>query len=152
MTSETTTASDQAAEATSQAWIPTHVGEQLVGEVVDIDLVWSDFRNAYYPMLTVRTDAGTERKFHAFRAVPYNDIIKWQPVVGERVVITYHGLGKAKAGMNPPHITRVRVEGRSSADARDIYRRLQAPEPGPAAEPATDLPADMPHDDPEPPF
>ncbi len=111
----------------------------------NVDTAWSDYRDGYYPLLTVRTDDGMELKLHAFRTVLYNEIIKWQPVVGERIVVTYRGAGKPKAGMNPPHIYRVRVEGRSATDARDIYRSLQAPEPKPASE--TDLPADMPEAD-----
>jgi len=114
----------------SEAWLPAAEGDQLRGEVVDIDTAWSDYRAGFYPLLTVRTDDGVEWKLHAFRTVLYNEIVKWQPVIGERIAVTYRGLGKAQAGMNAPHIYRVRVEGRSGQDARAIYRRLQAPPEG----------------------
>jgi hypothetical protein len=149
MEPRTRTSSDElVADAPSDAWVPSAAGDQLTGEVVDIDTASSDYRNGYHPLLTVRTDDDAELKLHAFRTVLFNEIVKWQPAIGERIIVTYRGVGKAKAGMNPPHIYRLRVEGRSGTDARDIYRRLRAPEPEPDADP--DLPADMPADDPLP--
>jgi hypothetical protein len=134
----------------SDAWVPSAAGDQLVGEVVDIDTGWSDYRNGEYPLLTVRTDDDVELKLHAFRTVLFNEIMKRQPVVGEHIVVTYLGPGKARQGMSPPDLYRVRVEGRSAADARAIYRRVR---PEPAAEPdvAVDEPAlsfEIPEDDP----
>jgi len=94
---------------------------------------------------SVRTDDGVELKLHALRTVPFNEIGKWQPIAGERNGVTYRGAGQAMAGMNAPHLYRVRVEGRSGTGARAIFRRLQGPATPPPAQP--DHPADMPEDD-----
>jgi hypothetical protein len=131
-------ANQPAAETGSDAWIPTTPGERLVGELVDIDIAFSEYRDSNYPLLTVRTDDGAELTVHCFRVVLFNELMKWRPGVGERISIAYRGLGKAKAGMSPPHLYRVRVEGRSSTDARDVYRRLEAREPQPAAQSTAD--------------
>jgi hypothetical protein len=142
MTDETkVVAVDAVSDAPSDAWMPTAPGDQLVGEVVDVDMAWSDYRNGYYPVLTVRTDDGVELKLHAFRTVLFNEVVKWQPVVGERIIVTYLGAGKAKAGMSAPHIYKLRIEGRSGMDARSVYRRLQAPAPRPTPEPG--VPVDI---------
>jgi len=64
MTNSTTPNRDQ----TSDAWIPGAPGEQLIGEVLDVDSAWSDYRNTEYPILTVlEDDSGRERKVHGFR-------------------------------------------------------------------------------------
>jgi hypothetical protein len=136
-----------AAETGSNAWIPTTPGAQLVGELTDIDTVWSDYRESEYPLLTIRDDAGDEWMAHCFRTVLYREILKWKPEVGERVTVTYRGPGKAKSGMSPAEIYRVQVQGRASAAAKDVYRRLER-RPEPPVEP--DVPIDAPAADDEP--
>ena len=106
----------------SDAWRPTDPGDQLDGYVVDVDTAWSKFRASrnpenpdagWYPLLTVRLEDGSERKVHCFRTVLYNEIMRKQPIAGERVTITFIGEGPARDGMNGAHIYRVNVHGRA---------------------------------------
>jgi hypothetical protein len=137
---ETQPSSDQT--ATSEAWIPLAAGQSITGELVDLDTAWSDYRGSEYPILRIRDDEGREWAVHAVRKVLYSEVLKWKPEVGERLTVAYHGPAeKAKAGMSPAEIYRVRVEGRASADAASVYARLEgAGKPERAAEP--DVPAE----------
>jgi hypothetical protein len=123
------------------AWMPTEVGQELTGEVTDIDTAWSDYKNAEYPLLTIVDDEGGEWKLHAFRTVLLREVMKWKPQVGERVTVRYAGQGKVKAGLNAPEIYRVRVEGRASTSAQDAYRRIERQPPAP------DVPVDAPEEE-----
>jgi hypothetical protein len=136
MTPEADTRRSSDQTATSEAWIPLAPGDRLTGELIDLDTAWSDFRGSEYPLLRVRDDEGREWTIHAFRTVLYTEVLKWKPQVGERLTVTYHGPAeKAKAGMSPAEIYRVRVEGRPSADAARVYARLErAGKPEPVAE------------------
>ena len=137
----------------SDAWIAKDPGDKLHGVVVDTDTAWSDWRakankadpNAgWYPLLTVKTDDGAEVKLHGFRTVLYNELMRHQPIVGERITVTFKGEGRAKDGMNAPLLYDVRVEGRVGGG--DIYAKLN-PGSGPAggaAAPRSDVPSDLP--------
>lgn len=146
---ETTTTNTDAPEA----WIAENPGDSLRGVVTDVDTAWSDYRGranpsdpnaGFYPLLTVKDDNGKEWTLHGFRTVLYNELTKRQPIPGETIVVTYHGTGEAKNGMNAPEIYRVTVEGRSPEAAKDIYKNLSGghqSQPSPAqTEP--DVPAD----------
>lgn len=129
------------AEQSSNAWIPAQPGDALEGELIDVRLAWSDFRESEYPILGLRTDTGAELAFHAFRTVAYREVADKQPLPGERIRITYHGRGKARNGMSAPELYRLTVEGRSAEEsARRAYARLQ----GARHEPQPQAPADIP--------
>lgn len=122
----------------SDAWIPENPGDTLEGWVLDVDTAWSKFRAAkspddpdagFYPLLTVRRDDQSEVKLHAFRTVLYNEIMRKQPIAGERVTVTFVGVGPGRDSMSGAHIYRVKVDGRSGS--ADAYRGLR-PAVGPA--------------------
>ena len=115
-------------EPASNAWIPKNAGDTLTGTVIDVDTAWSDYRNASYPLLTIKNEQG-EHTVHCFHTVLFNEAMKWEPTVGEEVVITYGGVGKAKTGLNGPHLYKIRVPGRASANARSLYGRLRGQAP-----------------------
>lgn len=141
----------------SDAWIPKSAGDQLTGEVTDIDAAWSQFRAnqapndpdaGWYPLLTIRQPDGTERKLHGFRTVLYNELLRKKPLVGETVTVTFVGEGRDPGkGMNAAHIYKVTVAGRGSSPT-DAYSGLR-PARGPGANAAA---AGAPVDDGEEPL
>ena len=123
-----TRSKQQETESTSNAWIPENPGDTLTGKVVDVDSAWSDYRNANYPLLTIENDDG-EHTVHCFHTVLFNEVMKWEPVVGEEVTIVYKGVGKGKPGMSGPKLYKVRIPGRPSASSRGVYGRLRGQAP-----------------------
>jgi hypothetical protein len=69
-------------------WKP-NAGDKLIGTVVDLDERTGEFGT--YPIVTVRTDEGSELAFHAFHTVAKNELAKQRPQVGEKIGIAYHG-------------------------------------------------------------
>jgi hypothetical protein len=133
------------------SWIAVEEGDVLVGTVQDVTEAWSDQRQngSWYPLLTIGkieqatgyepgwdgegTTTPIEFKVHAFGAVLYNEVMRHQPEVGERVQITYRGTGETKKrGQNPPELYSLRVAGRKD-QAQRAYARIsggEQPRPG----------------------
>jgi hypothetical protein len=118
------------------AWIPVSAGEILEGAVIDLNVGYSDLRQANYPILTIVDDNGVEVKVHAYATALHNEIYTKQPIPGERVTITYYGQGEAKIkGQNPPEIYRLRVHNRSPEAYARMYNLLQPRVGGPQLPP-----------------
>lgn len=120
------------------SWIPVIPGDTIAGEVVDVTDAWSDQRRdpvtnrpgSPYPLLTMALEEASgyedpdngslpnELKVHCFGAILFNEIMRKQPAVGERIRITYGGVGKAKEGQNAPELYRVRAAANT-----DVARR-----------------------------
>lgn len=124
------TEAEQLREQYPNAWIPIEEGDTLDGTVADITRAWSDARNkgtgdGWYPLYNVQTQEGSILAWHAFSAVSYNEAMEKQPLPGERITITYTGLGKAKPGQNAPKLFKLIVHGRDPrAAAAAVYGRL----------------------------
>ena len=134
-----TDAPEAEVQGQSDAWMTETPGDSISGVVTDLDVAWSNFRARHlpndpnggnYPLLSIRTDDGEVKKVHAFRTVLYNEVMKRQPKPGERITITFTGLGKAKDGNNAPWLYTVETPDRDpDAVAKNVYDRL----PGAAA-------------------
>jgi hypothetical protein len=130
-------------------WVPIKDRETFVGTIDDIAAAWSDARNngqgGFYPLLTITGDAtdypaGSTLKWHVFRAIPYNEIKRQRPRIGERIEITYLGTsGKAKSGQNPAELYKVRCPDRKDQDVR-AYAEMFGADESPVA---ADVPGDM---------
>ena len=120
------------------SWIPTEKGDTIMGKIVDVTEAWSDQRRdpstgkpgSWYPLLTILVEEANgyeglprELKVHAFGAVLYNEIMRKQPNIGERIRIVYQGTGEAKSGQNPPELYVVRAAGGSDV-AQRAYARI----------------------------
>ena len=66
-------------------------GRVLIGDVVDVE-ERRGFAERPYPIVVVRTDEGKLVAFHAFHAVPKDELAKLRPQVGDRLGVGYHGL------------------------------------------------------------
>lgn len=126
MTAKTTEQQAQdAQERVSDAWIAVNEGDTLTGEIIDVTTNWSDQRMADYPLLVVRTEDGEERKVHCFSTVLYNEALRQRPMPGERITITYLGLGEVKTrGRSAPKRYSFRIDGRSAAAIDSMYDRV----------------------------
>lgn len=133
-----------------EVWIAVAPGDQLTGIIDDLDVAWSDVQNngkgdGWYPLLTVKVEqgdgyhAGQVVKVHAFSTVLRNEVLKREPMPGERVIITYIGTStEAKKGQSPPELYRVTVPGRDpETTARKVYGQFKRPGPG---QPTSDVP------------
>lgn len=125
-------------EAHPDAWVAVDIGDQITGEVIDVQEAWSEQRGdggSWYPLLTIRVedadgyDPGTEVKVHAFSAVIYNEIMRRKPTAGERIRISYDGERPPRVrGHSPTKIHSVKVFGREHEGA-DVYARIGAEQP-----------------------
>lgn len=111
----------------AEGWRP-EVGEVLTGTVTDIARAWSDHKNGFYPIVTVKSDSGsskidegTEVAVHCFHTVLYNRVVELRPVIGERIGIKYVAATEkgGKGGNNKPAIYNVKIEGRSAEGVWD---------------------------------
>ena len=94
----------------SDAWIPENPGDQITGQIIDVDQAWSDVSDTFYPLLRIDTDDGI-RTVHGFRTVLRNEIIKRRPIPGERITITFQGVSgkEPRKGQSAPWIFVVQV-------------------------------------------
>lgn len=152
-----------------ESWIAVRPGDEIIGQVIDVQDAWSDVRQggSYYPLLVVQVETATgyeipaeglELKIHAFGGVMYNEVMRRQPAVGERIRLTYQGdrdptPERAARGYSPTRLFKLDVAGRTD-QAKRVYdqigkaqgnRQRSAPpataedfDPPPAASGATD--------------
>ena len=73
-------------------------GEVLSGEVIEITSRTSEYSPDGYPILTIRTDEGEERAFHAFHTVARNELARVAPQVGSKIAILYRGPQESAGG------------------------------------------------------
>ena len=135
---------EQATPGSAVAWIPEGEGEVIEGTVQEVIDAWSDQRQGHYPLLIVQADDGDTRAVHGFTTVLYNELMRKQPMPGDRIRIVYLGVSKnAKAGQNPAKRFRVTVPGREGDQAKRAYARLGgADEPLSPESAEPDVPAD----------
>ena len=126
-------------ESHPDSWIPVEANDYLIGKVTDVTEAWSDKRQggSFYPLLTVEVENATgysaemlpgsgELRVHCFGTVLYNEVMKHQPEVGERIRIIYLGKSEKENRFgNPPELYRLTVTGRKDA-AKRAYARIGA--------------------------
>lgn len=115
----------------AEGWRP-EVGETLVGTVTDITRAWSDYKDGWYPIVTIESDKrsskvedGTEVAVHCFHTVLFNRMVELMPKIGETIGIKYVAATEKddkKKGQNKPAIYNVRIEGRSA----DVWGSMSA--------------------------
>lgn len=116
-----------AAEAHPDAWIAVAEGDTISGTIIDVSSSWSDQKMADYPLLTIAQDDGIEKKVHCFSTALYNEALRQRPVIGERITITYLGVGEAKRrGQSGAKRYRFRIEGRSAEQIGSLYDRMES--------------------------
>ena len=127
---------------TAEGWRPEE-GDTVIGTVVVVDAGWSDFKNGYYPIITVQPDDGAPVAVHCFHDVLEKRVTDLRPEPGDTIGIKYQGKRKTKDGNREVAIYTVRVKGKSPVSVWDT--RL-APATAPAQ---SDIPAtlDEGHDD-----
>jgi hypothetical protein len=130
----------------SDAWIPVLPGDELVGVVISVDSAWSDVRNngkgGFYPLIRVRKDDGNTASIHGFRTVLENEILKRQPVQGERIRVRFTGVSdkEQSKGRSAPWLFTLevaRTEAQRKAEAKNIYAALGGNRFAPPAEEIT---------------
>jgi hypothetical protein len=121
---------DQLDREYAQAWRPAP-GDKLVGEITDLSVFDAGYGD--YPVVTVRTDDGTERSFHALHEVAQSELARVRPAVGDRIGVRYDG----KHADRGYHRYRVRSE----ADAAFDWGRFGGDTGGAADTFKSDVPA-----------
>lgn len=167
MSTQTQTDRQKIRDEHPDSWVGVKEGDTLIGRVADIVDAWSDKRNnlkgGNYPLLTVGNieeatgydlKQVTELKVHCFGTVLFNEVMRKQPQVGERIRFIYRGKGedKRKTG-NPPELYSVTVASKN-AGVR-AYANIERSEaaatrpvaPTPAPEPVQPELIEAPDDD-----
>lgn len=128
MSTQTQTDRQKIRDEHPDSWVGVQGGDTLIGRVADIVDAWSDKRNnlkgGNYPLLTIGNleeatgydlEKVKELKVHCFGTVLFNEVMRKQPNVGERIRIIYKGKGedKRKTG-NPPELYSVTVASKNA--------------------------------------
>lgn len=93
-------------------WRPIE-GSVIIGVVTEVNKGWDNYRESFYPIVTVKQDNDEETAIHCFHAVLKNRILELQPNIGEKIGVKC--LGKKPNKNNPRNSTMiytVKVEGR----------------------------------------
>lgn len=77
-----------------EGWRPDE-GDTLKGTVTELDWGWSDFQNASYPLVTLKTDNGLVA-VHCFHTVLKDRVMRIRPEIGDRLEITFDGKQPSK--------------------------------------------------------
>jgi hypothetical protein len=79
-----------------EGWRP-EPGDTIAGKIVSTDKGWSDFKNAFYPILTIQTAEG-EISVHCFHQTLLSRLKAMRPKIGDDISITYQGKRETKDG------------------------------------------------------
>jgi hypothetical protein len=147
---KTQTSRQEIRDGHPDSWVAVNEGDLLIGRVTDIVDAWSDKRNnlkgGNYPLLTIGSieeatgydlKKVTELKVHCFGTVLFNEIMRKQPTVGERIRFIYRGQGEDKRGTgNPPELYSITVASKNAgARAYANIERTEAAASQPVALP-----------------
>lgn len=109
-----------------EGWRP-NPGDILTGTVLSINNRWSDWTNAFYPVLTIQPDGGGDPKsIHAFHAALFRRVLTLRPQEGERIGIKYHGEVENSDGKTKSKIYTLKVD-RAPGSGHDPYAGLRSP-------------------------
>lgn len=134
-------------QAYAEGWRPEE-GSVIVGTVTDLGRGWSDYKNDYYPIVTVMDDkTQTEVAIHCFQTVLERKMKELKPKVGEKIGVKFLGKHPTKNGKNEVANYTVKVEGRTVDPWEDF-----APSPSSVQRQAEPVPGSPVGDDDDIPF
>lgn len=119
-------------------WRPED-GETLKGKVTGLDKGWSDYANAFYPIVQVQKDGSSEVvNVHCFHAVLKRRMLSLSPKIGDKLEITYHGQRDSKDGKRKVSVYTVTSD--RPQDAQSFWRSMGGEAKSPRSEPEPDIP------------
>lgn len=119
-----------APEQESAGWRPAE-GDILSGKIVAITKGWSDWTNAFYPLVTVH-DTAQDRDIdlHCFHHTLNQAMMETRPVIGDEIEVVYVGKRPTKDNKRSVAIYRVTFPGATGenvwADLKEQDRRAPA--------------------------
>lgn len=97
----------------AEGWRPEE-GDKIVGKVVDLGRGWSDYKDGFYPIVTVHDEEqDKDIAIHCFQTVLERKMREFKPKVGERIGIEFQGKRPTKNGKNQVAVYIVKVQGRT---------------------------------------
>jgi hypothetical protein len=114
---------------TATGWRPNE-GDQLVGVVISLDKGWSDYKNSFYPIVTLKSDDGTVTNVHCFHAVLERRMLSLAPAIGDKLRITMQGKSRTKDGKR--EVTNYTVESNRKQDSGAFWEGLGGSQSAPA--------------------
>lgn len=122
-TDDTSTMTSESMAGESMGWRPNE-GDVLSGKIVNITRGWSDWTNAYYPLLTIHDTArDSDIDLHCFHATLQERVMETRPKVGDEITVAYLGKRKSKDGKRTIAIYQVTVPGATGAEVWDSLER-----------------------------
>lgn len=126
---------EQANVGEAPGWKPEE-GDLLIGRVVDLSTGWSDYKNAYYPIVTIQpeldvcdpnpphTDAepGSPIAVHGFQFVLEDKFTALRPAQGERIAIKMGPQIPTKDGKRSVQTYTVKMDR-----TEDIWDKVKSP-------------------------
>jgi len=73
----------------AESWKPTEAGEELIGKVVEFGQRTTEWGT--HRIITVETEDGTQKAFHAFHMVAKEQLESAAPALGDEIGIRYLG-------------------------------------------------------------
>lgn len=112
---------------TGEGWRPKE-GDEIRGQLRTITRGWSDWQNAFYPILTIAKDGTGELvSLHCFHDVLLKQVLSLKPKIGEYVGCRFHGEEQTKDGKRTVKLYTFAVQ--RDSEESDPYEGLTVPEP-----------------------
>ena len=104
------------------------VGDEIIGGVTDIK-TGRDFNGNPCPQLQITTDDGDEKIVTAGQVMLKRALAEQAPQVGDRIKITYSGVGDAKPGKAPAKLFSVAVvTGKGNVAPAKVQKPVPVPD------------------------
>lgn len=105
-----------------------NVGDEIIGAITDIK-TGRDFNGNPCPQLHLTTDEGDERIVTAGQVMLKRALAEQAPQVGDRIKITYSGVGDAKPGKAPAKLFSVAVAtGKGNTPPAKVQKPVPVPD------------------------
>ena len=107
----------------AEGWRPSE-GDVLTGTVTEISKGWSDYADAYYPIVTIE-EAGTGKlvAVHCFHEILKQRMMDARPTIGQELEIAHLGEKSTKDGKRTYIAYSVKVPG---DDGSNVWDQLGA--------------------------
>lgn len=113
----------------AEGWRPEE-GDKIVGKVTDLGRGWSDYREGFYPIVTVHDEEqDKDIAIHCFQTVLDRKMKELKPRVGERIGVVFKGKQPTKNGKNTVAVYNVKVQGRTVDPWEETGPTRQRPTP-----------------------
>lgn len=119
-----------------EGWRPK-TGDVLEGKLRELDQGWSDYQNAYYPILLMEKADGSFVRVHAFHQALRNRLESIRPKIGDRLKITCNGKKATKDGKREVMVYTVNAPDRVQ-DSATYWDRIAPDSQAPPASAATE--------------